>query len=550
MEENFQMATNNGGNGHADVLVVGAGASGSVATKELAEAGFSVVCLEQGGWTSASDYPGNKPEYELLAQKKWHPNPNVRERGEDYPCDTSDSDVNPLMWSGVGGSTILYAAHWARMLPSDFRARSLDGVADDWPFTYEDLLPYYQACERQMGVSGLGGDPAFPDGAEMPNPAFPIHKMGRKAAEGMNKLGWHWWPAPNAMPSNGAYDGLAQCARRGVCLTGCPQGAKASTDLTHWPGAQKAGARLVTGARVRKIETDDQGLATGAIYIDRDGNEQRQTADVVIICATGVGTPRLLLMSADERNPDGLANSTGLVGKRLMMHPYAAVIGIYDDPLESWMGPSGQTIHTYEFFESDPSRGFARGTKWQVMPTGGPMGMRSGYGGAPLEDRFGEALHRNVKEQLGHGFEWGIIAEDLPEQTNYVTLDGQLTDSDGLPAPKIVYRNSENTKAMIDFNLERAKEAHEAAGAKKLMVTPLMRDCGWHLMGTAVMGEDPATSVVDGYGRSHDVPNLYIYDGSVFPSSSGSNPTATICAVALRSVEHLIKNRKNQEVPA
>jgi choline dehydrogenase-like flavoprotein len=540
------MASPNGTNDHVDVLIVGAGASGGVAAKELAEAGFSVVCLERGDWTTGADYPGAKPEFELLAQKPFHPNPNVRERESDYPCETSDSDVNPLMWSGVGGSTILWAAHWARMLPSDFRTQTMDGVGDDWPFTYEELLPYYRSCEEHMGVSGLAGDPAFPDGGAATLPPMPIHKMGRKGAEGMNKMGWHWWPAPNAVPSNGPHNNLNQCVRRGTCLTGCPDAAKASTDLTHWPYAQKAGARIITNAAVRELTTEGE-MVTGATYVDGNGAERHQSADVVIMCANGIGTPRILLSSGGA---DGLGNSSGLVGKRLMMHPYAAVIGTYEDELESWIGPSGQFIHTYEFFETVEERGFARGAKWQIMPTGGPMGMRSGYGGAPLEERFGEALHANVKAQLGHGFEWGIIAEDLPEDSNRVTLDPELTDRHGIAAPKIHYRNSENTQALIDFNLERAKEAHEAAGATKLMVTPLMRDCGWHIMGTCKMGEDPADSVVDQYGRVHDVPNLYVYDGSVFPTSSASNPTATICAVALRCVENLIKTRKLQEVPA
>jgi choline dehydrogenase-like flavoprotein len=336
---------------------------------------------------------------------------------------------------------------------------------------------------------------------------------------------------------------------RGTCLTGCPDRAKATTDLTHWPEALERGVRLVTGARVTTITTDERGRATGATYVDREGREHHHAADVVIVCANGVGTPRLLLLSRSARSPDGLANSSNLVGKRLMMHPYAAVVGFYEEPLESWLGPSGQSIQSMQFYETDLSRGFVRGAKWQVMPTGGPLGLRSGFSGAPLEERFGSNLHRNLEQQLGRGFEWGIIAEDLPEESNFVTLDHQVADSDGIPAPRIVYRNSDNTRAMLDFHLARVQEAHEAAGAVKTVATPLMRDCGWHLMGTCKMGDDPATSVVDAYGRTHDVPNLFVYDGSVFPTSAGVNPTATIAAVALRCTENLIKTANLQEVP-
>jgi choline dehydrogenase-like flavoprotein len=338
--------------------------------------------------------------------------------------------------------------------------------------------------------------------------------------------------------------------RFGTCLTGCPQGAKASTDLTHWPQALEAGAKLVTGARVKEITVDSKGLATGAVYVDRDGVERRQRASVVIVAANGVGTPRLLLLSRSQLFPDGLANSSGLVGKRLMMHPYAAVIGTYADDLESWLGPAGQSIQSMQFYETDLSRGFVRGAKWNVMPTGGPLGMRSGYGGRPVDESWGANFHRNLKANLGRSFEWGIIAEDLPDETNRVVLDPRLTDSDGIAAPRIIYKSSENTSKLIDFHVDRAREAHEAAGALTISETRLMRDCGWHLLGTARMGTDPTTSVVDQWGRSHDVPNLYVIDGSIFVTSSGVNPTATIMALALRAVEHLIAQRRNQAMPA
>lgn len=531
----------------ADVLIIGAGASGAVAAAHLAESGIEVVCLEQGGRVDNSEFWGDKPEWEFMAGKRWHPNPNVRDLPNDYPVEVSESDVNPLMYNAVGGSTILYAAHWQRFMPSDFRVRTLDGVAEDWPFKYEDLEPFYDQMDVEMGASGMAGDPAYPPMTEYPLPPLPIGKIGMKAAQGMNKLGWHWWPAPNAIPSR-PYRGRNQCVRRGACLTGCPDRAKASTDHTHWPIALENGARLITGARVREVLVDAKGRASGAVYIDRNGVERKQEASVVILCANGIGTPRLLLLSQSGKFPNGLANSSGLVGKNLMMHPYAAVSGQFDEWMESWLGPAGQTIQSMQFYETDQSRGFVRGAKWQVMPSGGPLGMRAAYGGKALEDAWGANLHRNTRKTFGRSFEWGIIAEDLPDETNQVLLDSTLTDSDGIPSPRIVYKNSENTKKLIDFHLERCKEAMQAAGAIDIAVTPLMRDCGWHLMGTARMGNDPERSVVNEWGQSHDVPNLYIYDGSVFVTSSGFNPTGTICAIALRSVKHLISERRNAEV--
>ena len=534
----------------ADVLIIGAGPSGSVAAKHLSAAGLKVVTLEQGRWPDADEFPGRRPEFELVSQKQWHPNPNVRDRERDYPIDTSESDINPLMFAAVGGSTTLYAGHWTPFLPSDFRVKTLDGVADDWPFTYYDLLPYLEEIEQEVGVSGLPGNPAYPPQKAFPTPPLPIGKAGMKAAEGCDKLGWHWWPGTNAMPSI-PWNGLNPCVRRGTCMTGCPEGAKSTANITYWPHALKNGAKLITGARVREIEyDDDRGLVTGAIYIDENARERRQRAKTVIVCGNGIGTPRVLLLSKSKTFPDGLANSSGMVGRRLMMHPFSAVLGIYEDELDGWRGPFGQLIESFEFYESDEKRGFLRGAKWGAMPGGGPLGVTSFVGSkifaggdAKVEDSWGENLHKLVERRFNHSLVWGIIGEDLPEEENRVVLDPALTDSDGIPAPKLHYKVSENSHNMLKFHVQKCVDVCEAAGSVETVVVHQVPDTGWHLLGTCRMGDEPKTSVVNQWGQAHDVPNLYVFDASAFPTSGGVNPTATIMSVALRQTKRLISER-------
>ena len=540
-----------GENSVADVLIVGSGASGSVAAARLATAGLKVVCLEQGDWAQTADYMSATPEAELAWVQRWNPDPNVRRNPADYPL-TGEADIRPVMYNGVGGGLVQWAAMWQPMLPSDFRVRSLDGVADDWPIGWSDLAAAYGQVAYDMSVSGLAGDPALPEPVAYPNPPIPIGKVGMAAARGMDRLGRHWWPGANAIASR-RHGSLQACQRRGTCMTGCPENAKATPSLTHWPDALAAGARLVTGARVAEIPLDERGRALGAVYLDRDGVEHLQRAQVVILAANAVGTARLLLLSASPRFPDGLANSSGLVGRRLMQHPYRTVTAVCDEPLDSWQGPWGQNIYSLEYAETDPDRDFVRGAKWMVMPHGGPMfavgEYHEAHGHRGFEALWGENFHRAAAEIFGNAFTWGIQAEDLPEEHNRVVLDPEVRDTSGLPAARIEYKVSENTRRMLDFNVERAVEAAEAAGAVSTLVRDVWPTGIGHVLGTTRMGDDPERSVVDRWCCSHDVANLYMIDGGVFVTGGSANPTATIMANALRVVNQMIETRASQEVP-
>jgi choline dehydrogenase-like flavoprotein len=515
----------------ADVLVIGAGASGAAFAWSLSQAGIKVVCLEQGGWVPRNAFPTSEPDAQLHGQTDFHPDPNVRGLLEDYPVNDAETPIAPLMYNAVGGSTIHWGSHFPRLHPSDFRVKTLDGVGADWPLTYEELEPYYDLNDRMTGVSGLRGDPAYPPKPERPCPPLSIRPGGQVLARGFDKLGWHWWASDTAVPSV-AYDGREPDGG-GVLRS------LASADIIYWPKALLQGARLKTHGRVREILVDRSGRATGALYYDSSGNLQEQRAKVVVLAANGIGTPRLLLNSRSSGFPDGLANSSGLVGKYLMHHPAAVVVGLFEEWMGTGEGPRGSTMLSQEFYETDPSRGFVRGYDLQVL--GFPEAPLSAALGGLLGQRVAWGLehHKDLQGRFGHAVGITVMTEDLPELHNQVTLDSQLTDHHGIPAPKVQYTISENTWRMLDHGIERSKEVLEAAGAKKLLWARQRRNAGWHLLGTARMGNDPSTSVVDRWGRAHDVPNLFIIDGSISVTAGAVNSTSTIQALALRTADYI-----------
>jgi choline dehydrogenase-like flavoprotein len=282
---------------------------------------------------------------------------------------------------------------------------------------------------------------------------------------------------------------------------------------------------------VREIITNEHGMASGVIYYDAKGVERFQPAELVILAANGIGTPRLLLNSASARFPAGLANSSGLVGKNLMLHPWPVVYGYVDEEVDGDRAP--QTVMwSKEFYETDLSRGFSRGYTLQFSRGTGPANeaiTSMAAGRLP----WGKDHHRVYRTLLYRRLLIGVACEDLPEAHNRVTLDPVLTDSHGIPAPKIDYTISENTRRMMEHGIARASEILATAGAKGISASRTVLNSPGHLLGTARMGLDPDRSVVNEWGRCHDVKNLFIVDGSIWVTSGGVNPTSTIQALAL-----------------
>ena len=529
-----------------DVLIIGAGASGAAIAWSLLETRMRILCLEQGDWVHDKDMPSRRDDYEMARYAEFSCDPNVRKLQEDYPINVENSEISPVNYNAVGGSTINYLGHWPRMKPSDFRARSLDGVADDWPVDYATLEPFYNINDGNMGVSGLAGNPAYP-AYTPPLPPISIGKLGQTLAKGFNELGWHWWPSDVSILSQD-HDGRAKCVNAGTCDLGCATGAKASVDLTYWHMLQNAGVEIRIHSRVREVLVNQEtGFATGVLYHDEKGQVQEQKAELVIMACNGVGTPRMLLNSKSGLFPDGLANRSGMVGKNLMFHPLKGVVGIFDEPMQGFKGPMACSILSQEFYENDPNRDFVRGYGLHSGRYTTPMTYALGGYGTDNLLPWGEEHRKKFDELYPYSAGLTIVTEDLPEESNTVTLDPNLTDSDGIPAPKINYVVGENTQKMLVHGVDRAEEVLLAAGAKKIIKPgkDVWNRAGWHQMGTCRMGNDPQRSVVNGWGRSHDVKNLFIVDGSIFVTAGAVNPTSTIQALALYIGDSIKNNIAN-----
>jgi choline dehydrogenase-like flavoprotein len=518
-----------------DVVVIGSGAGGGVIAKELADSGLSVVVLEAGKrYQPSVDYETDKQDFELRTMRTFLPEDDRRDTYTTAPG--TNFLFNRV--KGVGGSTLHYQAISPRLHESDFRVRTEDGVADDWPLTYAELEPYYTLVENALGVSGPNGPQANPfdppRSQRFPTPPHEFNAATRQIKGGADKLGLHLVRDPVAIPSLD-WDNRRACVSAGTCRLGCQIGAKSSIDVTYIAKGEATGrCEVRTGCMAREITVDVQGKVRSVIYFDPAGKEQEIAARAVVVAGNAVETPRLLLMSTSSKFPNGLANSSGLVGKYFAEHLSIFTYGVFEDRLEGWRGiPSGGMIQ--DFYATDKRNDYLRGatiiveTGWQW-----PYSLARRVGG------WGASHRARMKKLFGHLAGLAIVGEQLPNERNTVTLDGTTKDLYGLPAPRITYQVQENDRAMVNTMRKRLKEILEAAGAIEIIEEEYILGNSSHYMGSCRMGSDPQRSVVDPWCRTHDIPNLFIGDGSVFVTVGAVNPALTISAIATRTAEGII----------
>ncbi|MEW6169395.1 MAG: GMC family oxidoreductase [Pseudomonadota bacterium] len=537
-----------------DFVVVGSGAAGGIMARELARAGHSVVVMEQGPRLTPAQFEHDELKYSQLRGITNSASASPQTFRDD-PAKTAQQrpGSNPLTYARVvGGSSVHFTANFWRLRPLDFHERSLLGAIAgtgfaDWPIRYEELEPYYTKVEWDVGVSGLAGacptDP--PRSKPYPMPPLPVKSSGVLFERGARKLGLHPYPAPMAINSV-PYKGRPGCIHCGFCNGfGCEVMAKSSSVWTMIPEAEATGRCEVRAeSYVFRIGMNAKGRATGVHYFDARNAERFQKARAVVVCANGAETPRLLLNSASAAFPQGLANSSGLVGKYLMFNKGGAVIGVFEHELNEYKSVQVTRV-LHDFYESDPKRGFYGGggtTARSAMPMGWALNTPDGVPswGAGFKDYLAEFNRSMVA--LAHG-------TSLALETNRVDLDPELKDAWGIPAIRVTYKDHPDDLAFARWQQDRNVEILEAAGAKKVWKVHVSASTGGvHLLGTCRMGNDPRTSVIDRYHRTHDVRNLFLCDGSSFVSSGRGQPTMTIEALAFRAAEHIARFARAGEI--
>ncbi len=496
------------------VVVIGSGAGGGTVANELAQKGIDVVCLEAGSRLTLADVENNPPAMD--AKMGWY-----------------DKRIGAFLWvcKTVGGTTMRWSGISPRLQEHEFRVLTSYGQIDagtsliDWPVTLEELAPYYDRAESKMGVSGTHG---IPPSEESNN--YKVFKAGALRA------GYKQVTSERLAINPVARDGRPGCQQISFCHSGCAIGAKWSTLYTEIPKAERTGHfELRANSMAVRIEHDKTGKVTGVIYRDQGGELHEQKARAVCIAGNVVETARILLNSESALFPQGLANSSGQVGRNYMRHTFGSAIAVMPKPVNLHRG-ARQTGVLFDEQHHDPSRGFAGGYQLQAI----------GLNPHSISNSIGDwgTGHTEFMQNYTKLAALFITGEDPPEADNRISLHPTEKDANDLPVPVIEYRNHANTDAMRDHAIAASRRIYESLGATHFWGGDAPVGC--HNMGVARMSADPKDGVTNRWGQAHDVPNVFVSDGSVFSSSGAGNPTLTIVALAIRQADHIAERMKRK----
>jgi choline dehydrogenase-like flavoprotein len=502
------------------VVIVGSGAGGGTLGTELALKGIKTVILEAGKRNEIEDFVND--EWASFTQLAWS---DARTTSGSWRVHKDFPNLPAWIVKSVGGSTVHWAGASLRFQEHEFKARSAYGDVNganllDWPVTLAELAPYYAKAEDKMGVTRTNNIPGLPGSNN-----FKILEAGAK------KVGYQEVHTGRMAINSEPRDGRGSCQQIGFCFQGCKSGAKWSTLYAEIPKGEATGNLEVRPeSYVLKIEHDAAGKVNAVVYVDKDGKTQRQKARVVCVAGNSIESPRLLLNSASSKFPDGLANSSGQVGRNYMRHVTGSVYAVFDQPVHMYRGTTMAGIVRDESVH-DPKRGFVGGYELETLSLGIPfMAAFLDPGGWGRE--FTSALD-SYQNMAGM---W-IVGEDLPQEKNRVTLDSTVKDKYGLPVANVYFDDHPNDVAMRDHAYSRGRAIYEAVGATRVFPTPPYPST--HNLGTNRMSEKPRDGVVNKWGQTHDIKNLFVSDGSQFTTSAAENPTLTIVTLAIRQADFI-----------